>query len=228
MSERKGLICTAIAVSLVGIVTGLFLGGGLLPFQAANQLYNESTATSKTVRTVVHSHDGISQHEHTIIIVVTTTETTPHGYFHNFAATSPPAQQGPVTPEITLTPAPPPDQQGPITPGVTPAHEPPPAQQGPVTPEIAPTPIPTPKPTQGVNEIWMFAREYIPASITVPVGTTVTWINKDGEMHIARGDNDLFNGNVLPGRSFSYTFTENGTFNYFCEAHNIGGTVIVR
>ena len=38
MSERKRLIFTAIAVSPVGIVTGLLLGDGLLPLILFNYL----------------------------------------------------------------------------------------------------------------------------------------------------------------------------------------------
>ena len=48
MSERKRLTLTAIAVALVGIVTGLLLGGGLLPSQAAYQIYDERVTTETT------------------------------------------------------------------------------------------------------------------------------------------------------------------------------------
>ena len=87
-NERKRLIFTAMTVALVGIVTGLLLGGGLLPSRAEGQLYDEKVTTTTTVTSVVHIHgDYPQQHEHTITTEVTTTETTPHGYFHDFALT---------------------------------------------------------------------------------------------------------------------------------------------
>jgi len=86
MSEKGRLIYSTIAVILVGILTGLFLGGGLLPSQAAQQQYDEKTTTSERKLTIVHAHDGISQHTHPLITVVTVTETTPHGTSHGFAA----------------------------------------------------------------------------------------------------------------------------------------------
>ncbi|HJM36986.1 MAG: plastocyanin/azurin family copper-binding protein [Dehalococcoidales bacterium] len=103
MKERKRLIFTAIAISIVGIVTGLFLGGGLLPSLTEYQIYNKITETASTVTTIGHSHDGISPHEHTITTVVTTTETTPHGYTHDFAATTP-AGIAPVAAAPATTP----------------------------------------------------------------------------------------------------------------------------
>ena len=88
MSERKRLIFTAIAVALVGIVTGLLLGGSLLPSQAADQLYNERETTETTEQILVHTHDG-NRHEHRIITVITTKETTPHTTFHALTVTRP-------------------------------------------------------------------------------------------------------------------------------------------
>jgi len=90
ISDRKG-IRTAMAFSLVGIVTGLVLTSDLLPSQAAHREYDESMTTSKTVLTIMHTHDEISQHEHIMTTVVTITETTPHGSFHDFALTVSPA-----------------------------------------------------------------------------------------------------------------------------------------
>ena len=86
MSEKKRLILTIIAVIILGIVTGLFLGGGLLPSQAADQLYEERRTQSTTAKSAGHSHDDIPLHEHKTTTVVTITETTPHGFIHDFAA----------------------------------------------------------------------------------------------------------------------------------------------
>ena len=87
--KRKRLIFTAMAVALVGIVTGLLLGGALTPSRAAGQLYAEEVTAITTITSVVHTHaDYPQQHAHTITTEVTTTETTPHGYFHDLAMTT--------------------------------------------------------------------------------------------------------------------------------------------
>lgn len=76
-------------------------------------------------------------------------------------------------------------------------------------------PIPEPIPMPGHNEVWYQASEFRPRIITVPVGTTVTWINKDKQVHTVTSENGLFNGTMEPLGSYGYTFTENGTFDYF-------------
>jgi plastocyanin len=70
---------------------------------------------------------------------------------------------------------------------------------------------------------------YQPSSLTVPAGTTVTWINRDVVRHTVTSDEGLFDsGRLGSGESFSYTFKESGTFNYHCTIHTfMRGTVIV-
>lgn len=70
-----------------------------------------------------------------------------------------------------------------------------------------------------------------PATVTIQVGDTVTWTNLDGAAHTATdtGPQALFDGVMDNGESFSYTFTQAGTFNYFCTFHpQMTGTVIVQ
>jgi len=75
-----------------------------------------------------------------------------------------------------------------------------------------------------------------PASITVPKGTTVTWVNQDSANHeivndaqgsIAQGA--LFTSNSLPkGASYSFKFDNTGTYPYLCSIHpSMKATVIV-
>ncbi|MBI5100994.1 MAG: hypothetical protein HZB33_04075 [Nitrospirae bacterium] len=45
------------------------------------------------------------------------------------------------------------------------------------------------------------------------------WPTKDGIW-----DSEILSG----GQSFSFTFTQSGTFPYFCTPHGFTGTVIVR
>lgn len=102
MGEKKGFIFTAIAVTFLGIVTGLFLGGGLLPSPLEGlQQYDERRTQSTITKSFGHSHDEIPLHEHTITTIVTTTETTPHGFFHDFSA----AMVSNTTQAVAPTPA---------------------------------------------------------------------------------------------------------------------------
>jgi plastocyanin len=70
-----------------------------------------------------------------------------------------------------------------------------------------------------------------PGTVTIQVGDTVTWTNNDSVAHTATSTDDpaLFDGGMAPGESFSFTFTEAGSFAYFCEIHpEMEGTVVVE
>jgi len=72
---------------------------------------------------------------------------------------------------------------------------------------------------EGVEvEIEDFA--YVPGTVTIKVGTTVTWTNKDNVGHTATSDDGVFDSGMLSkGSSYSYTFTTAGTYGYFCTPH---------
>ncbi len=72
---------------------------------------------------------------------------------------------------------------------------------------------------EGVEvEIEDFA--YVPGTITIKVGTTVTWTNKDSVGHTATSDDGVFDSGMLgKDSSYSYTFTTAGTYGYFCKPH---------
>lgn len=82
----------------------------------------------------------------------------------------------------------------------------------------------TTTPPQGANEIRVYEREFRPSVITVPVGTKVTWVSRDREdQHTVTNDIGLFDGLLVMLGSFSYTFTERGTFQYRCYTHGFEG-----
>lgn len=85
-------------------------------------------------------------------------------------------------------------------------------------------------PVVGVNSVEIKDFAYSPATLTVKVGDTVTWTNKDIAGHSATADDKSFDTGVLSqGESGSFTFTKAGTFTYFCTPHpNIKGTIIVQ
>ncbi len=108
----------------------------------------------------------------------------------------------------------------------------------PITPTPAPnttapasmTPTPAPALGPGPHEVWIPGREFRPYTITVPVGTKVTWTSKDGEEHSVTSDTDLFHGALYAlGISWSYTFETPGTFEYSCNVHSeMTGKIIVE
>ncbi len=69
-----------------------------------------------------------------------------------------------------------------------------------------------------------------PAAITVSVGTTVTWINRDDIPHTVVSTEKVFKSKVLDtDEKFSYTFTKSGEYPYFCSIHpKMTGKVVVQ
>ena len=61
---------------------------------------------------------------------------------------------------------------------------------------------------------------YTPATLTVKVGTTVKWTNNDSVAHTVTSDTGLFDsGELASGDSYSFTFSQAGTFAYHCAMH---------
>jgi plastocyanin len=83
-------------------------------------------------------------------------------------------------------------------------------------------------PAEGSNNVTIQNFSFSPQTITVAVGTTVTWTNNDLTTHSIISDS--FNSqNFAPGTSYSYTFQIAGTYNYHCGIHPyMTGTIIVQ
>jgi len=78
-------------------------------------------------------------------------------------------------------------------------------------------------------------RCYIPSLIVIEKGKQVTWVNEDSAFHsITSGyydtPTDLFDsGHLDPFESYTLTFDEIGTYDYFCTLHPwMKGQVIVE
>ena len=69
-----------------------------------------------------------------------------------------------------------------------------------------------------------------PQTVTVPVGATVTWINRDDIPHTVVSTDGLFNSKVRDtDEKFSYTFAKAGTYPYYCSVHpKMTGKVVVQ
>ena len=71
--------------------------------------------------------------------------------------------------------------------------------------------------------------KFNPATLTVPVGTTVTWTNEDEEPHtIAAKDGSFRSPGMDTHGNYAYKFTAPGSFAYICSIHPfMTGTVVV-
>ena len=88
------------------------------------------------------------------------------------------------------------------------------------------------------NTVLILNYAYAPADLSVPIGTTVSWINQDSVGHtVTEGDpnspkqaklrafdssGEAVTGKVAligAGESWSYTFTTPGTYEYYCIVH---------
>lgn len=69
-----------------------------------------------------------------------------------------------------------------------------------------------------------------PEALTVTVGTTVTWINRDDIPHNVVATDKSFKSKVMDtDERFSFTFTKPGEYGYFCGLHpHMTGKVIVK
>jgi plastocyanin len=69
-----------------------------------------------------------------------------------------------------------------------------------------------------------------PQILTVPAGTTVTFVNRDDIPHTVVSTDGVFKSKVLDtDDKFVYTFSKAGTFPYFCSIHpKMTGKVVVQ
>ena len=88
-------------------------------------------------------------------------------------------------------------------------------------------PAPASPPPQATVHIKDFA--YVPATLTVPSGSTVRFVNDDTEAHTVTAVSRSFDsGGLDSGDSWTHRFATPGTFAYFCAIHPyMHGTVVV-
>lgn len=93
----------------------------------------------------------------------------------------------------------------------------------------------TPHPARAQTPQQITIQSYVfqPATLTIPVGTRVTWTNLDAVDHTATSDTGSAlswdSGPLAQGQSSSVTFTRPGTFTYHCNFHPfMMGTIVVQ
>jgi plastocyanin len=70
-----------------------------------------------------------------------------------------------------------------------------------------------------------------PKVLTITVGETVTWVNEQKGHHTSISDDGVtWNSGAIPsGGTFTFTFTQAGTYPYHCKyGHGIHGTIVVN
>jgi plastocyanin len=73
-----------------------------------------------------------------------------------------------------------------------------------------------------------------PKELTVSAGTTVVWHNDDSVRHTVTSDTGLFDGNLPGGADFQFTFSQPGTYPYYCKPHGgpgeqgMSGVIVVK
>ncbi len=94
----------------------------------------------------------------------------------------------------------------------------------------------TASPTASTAAVVMQNIAFLPQTLTLGRGSTVTWTNIDTVTHTVTSGTP---GNIAgplnspqmgPGQTWSYTFTASGTFPYFCQIHGaqMTGTIIIQ
>jgi len=85
------------------------------------------------------------------------------------------------------------------------------------------------------------ANQFQPATISVPVGAAITWVNSGRTIHTVTDDASKAanpsdaqlpagaqawdSGNVGGGATFMHTFETPGEYTYFCSLHEFAGMI---
>lgn len=85
-------------------------------------------------------------------------------------------------------------------------------------------------PTAAINPVTITSAGFEPNALQVKIGTTVTWTNNDIAAHTVTSDTTgLFDsGPINAGSTFTFTFSQAGTFNYHSTSDaNMTGTITI-
>jgi plastocyanin len=90
----------------------------------------------------------------------------------------------------------------------------------------------TPTP-ENPDQVIIWEYKFVPQTLTVPVGTTVTWVNHDTAPHTAThrtyGAEAFDTGDLPNGATFQHTFRTPGSYPYLCMYHQgMTGTIVVQ
>ena len=83
----------------------------------------------------------------------------------------------------------------------------------------------------GITQVTIRLVKFSPETIEIKTGQTVEWTNDDLTPHTvtSQGAGDLSSGSIDAGASWRHTFTQAGSFQYYCTFHpEMKGTVVVK
>jgi len=94
---------------------------------------------------------------------------------------------------------------------------------------ITDAPLEGEMPTADAHPVVMDNFNFTPATISVPVGTTVKWTNRDDVPHNVVSTEQKFKSPVLDtDEQFSHRFDTPGAYKYFCSIHpKMTGRIVV-
>ena len=116
----------------------------------------------------------------------------------------------------------------------TPAPPTPAATQPSQSSGAEPTRSPATLPAEagGVAKVSIDNFHFVPEELTVPAGTTVTWVNADDVPHTASSTSkpSVFDSKALDtDDKFSFQFKTPGVYEYFCKVHpHMTGKIVVK
>jgi len=80
-----------------------------------------------------------------------------------------------------------------------------------------------------VKTVTIDGAKFSPSALTVKVGDTVVWVNKDILAHTATAKSGAFDSKVIqPGKSWKFVVRKKGEFAYTCVFHPMNATLTVR
>ncbi|MBC7789169.1 MAG: cupredoxin family copper-binding protein [Anaerolineae bacterium] len=99
-----------------------------------------------------------------------------------------------------------------------------------VTPDIDVRTRDTARTARAVRNASIRNFAFTPGRIEIAAGTTVQWKNNDPVAHTVTATDGSFNSGLIEyGKTYSRTFTERGTYNYYCIPHTfMKGVIVVR
>ncbi len=89
-------------------------------------------------------------------------------------------------------------------------------------------------PANTTQNVSIISNGFSPKNVTVSPGTTVQWTNDDNKVHTVDSGApmsptaEFSSPNLDPGDRFSETFSNPGTFAYYCLLHSETGSVRVQ
>jgi plastocyanin len=88
----------------------------------------------------------------------------------------------------------------------------------------------TPVATQQAATVAIDNFVFSPMTVEVQRGTTVTWVNKDDIPHVVASTAGKFRSRAIDtDGTFTFTFSEPGTYEYYCSVHpKMVGKIVVK